>query len=491
MKNIIVKPLVLVFIVMGLFSACPDAGNEIARATECTVTFNPAGGSFLGGASDLSVTVSRDAPLGVKYPTPIKAGYDFAGWFDGFTRYTATDPINTSLVLTAKWAPEGTGANYFTVSFSTPGDAVGVASIQVVQGEPMGYKYPLTWRTGYYFTGWFNGGAEYTPTTVITGNITLTAQWDAKTLLHVTFDAEEGNYFPEGMESEGLYSEGGRKFTIDVYEEDGIFDRLPSVMPKNGLSPAEDPDYYFLVYWKDDENRPYVETTFIPITANITLLPKWGAPDYSVPLKAGEEYSPTLNVAGGSNCNPSFRVTEVDGQSVYTIWNANENNSTGRWQMLYWITLNLPEEFNIRYYNKYSVSAKFYGNIKATSAWRWENFPQDDTLFPREFYITNAGEQLDPNRFGYGQISFCISTTGTGEAANGQTIFQQYNLGMGQEGDGGTVNSTWKPIDPGNPTRDPIRPQVLLIQTSDDWIGRIEVTEIRFHNDPDDVKIKD
>jgi hypothetical protein len=94
---------------------------------------------------------------------------------------------------------------------------------------------------------------------------------------------------------------------------------------------------------------------------------------------------------------------------------------------------------------------------------------------------------MKQNRHGYGQISFCISTTGNGEGANGQTIFQQYNLGMGQEGDGGTVNSTWKPSAPGDANRDPVRPQVLLIQTSDDWIGHIEVTEIRFHNDPDPV----
>jgi hypothetical protein len=292
----------------------------------------------------------------------------------------------------------------------------------------------------------------------------------------------------------GTYGLGNRTFIIQVYDGDGIFNRLPTETPLNHLSPSDEPEYYYLVYWLDRENRLFVENAFIPIVANITLSPKWGAPDYIVPLREDPEDpvktpAPSLvdqqDKDNPNGSNPQFRITQdKDGNNVYTIWNEREVYSNNRWQLMYWIRLNLPSTFNIEYYSKYSVNANFYGNEKATATYRKEHWPDNDTLLPSQFYIQNAGDQMIPNRHGYGQISFTIDARGTGESSNEYTIFQQYNLGMGQDGDGGSINSTWKPVT-GNPN--PSRPQVLLIQTSDDWIGHIEVTEIRFHNDPDPV----
>jgi uncharacterized repeat protein (TIGR02543 family) len=525
MKNkICILMISFLIISLGLFSTCGDSEETVVKAITCTVTFNPNGGTFVGGARILTIVVGRDAPMGGQYPTPDKEDYDFCGWFDaGNMRYRPDTPVNADITLTARWLTPDP-ANYWTVTFET-GAGVSVGSIQVVRGEPMGYKYPLTWRFGYNFDGWFNGATQYGITTPINGNITLTAHWSEKVMWDVTFDSGTGNHFEGSLSSTiGTYGEGGhpaspgipedpgspnRTFTIKVYDGEGIWDRIPTTADKdkdpdkdllfNALSPDDDIFYYFWVQWVDGENRPYVESVFIPITENITLIPKWGAPDYIVPLRADPEnpektppvafyaITPT-DPPNHPASNPQFRVTEnEDGTPRYTIWNVNENNSVNRWQMLYWIELNLPETFSIRYYSKYSVNAKFYGNIKATAAYRTVNFPTDTLIPNKDDYIQNAGDPMKQSRHGYGQLSFCISMTGTGEGSNGQTILQQYNLGMGQDGDGGSVNSTWKPSQPGHATRDPERPQVLLIQTSDDWIGRIEVTEIRFHNDPDFV----
>jgi uncharacterized repeat protein (TIGR02543 family) len=525
MKNKIIRPLVYALLaaalIMGLMTTCAAPEVTIEKASRFTVQFDPDGGVFADNSQELSVIVRRGESLGEQYPQQVtKEGYEFCGWFDGTTRYTVDDPIDSALTLKAKWIPLGVGSpasvTYWTVTFNAADpSAISIASVLVVRGEPLGYKYPQAWRTGFYFRGWFvdpdDATTEYTTTKAITGDITLTAKWETKPTHHVMFDAGDGNKFPAGMEDLGTYGVGKKlvpdpndkdnvlfilvdgtepmqAFTIEVFDGDGIYDRLPVQKPLNGDSPAEDPAFYFLVYWLDDENKPYVEAEFIPIIEDVRLTPKWGAPDYSVPLRSGVEFSPSLvsitdqGLPQGSN--PVFKVTP-GGDPEYTIWNSTENNSTGRWQMMYWINLNLPETFNIRYYNKYSVQAKFYGNVKATATWRKKNFPVNDTMMPAEFYTQNIGDLLTPNRHGYGQISFCINTIGTGEASNDNTIFQQYNLGMGQEGDVGPLNQTWKPMKPGDPLQDPIRPQVLLIQTSDDWIGRIEVTEIRCHNDPD------
>jgi uncharacterized repeat protein (TIGR02543 family) len=528
MNKICILMIPVLIISMGLFFACGDSEETVVKATTCTVTFDPNGGT-VNGASTLTVVVGRDTPLGGQYPTPVKAGFAFCGWWDGSMRYRANDPINTSLTLKAKWLTAD-AAEYWNVTFVTDGGTGVTSPIKIVKGEPLGLLYPITWKEGFYFDGWYNGGTEYAVTTPpISGDLTLTAKWTVKTLWSVTFDSGTGNRFEGSLSSAiGTYGEGGhpaspgipadpgspnRTFTIKVWDGDGIFNRLPTttgtmegdVLVKkdstkdvlyNRLSPLDDPLYYFWVQWIDNDNRLYVEDAFIPITEDITLKPKWGAPDYIVPLRTDpadpiKTPVPTLvshvDTDLPSGCDPIFRVTQdEEGNDVYTIWNATESNSAGRWQILYRIQLNLPDTFSIRYYNKYSVNAKFYGNVKATAAYRTVEFPTD-TLMPSQFYIQNAGDQMIPNRHGYGQMSFTINLTGNGGGADDATILQQYNLGMGQDGDGGSINSTWKPSKAGDEIRDPEKPAVLLIQTSDDWIGRIEVTEIRFHNDADFV----
>jgi hypothetical protein len=539
MKNKICILLIPVLIIsIGLFFACGGSEAEVIIATECTVTFDANGGTFPGGAGTTTRTVARDGTLGSQYLTPTKHidennEYIFSGWWLDGMRYYPNTPINANITLTAKWLTPVPG-NYWTVTFNANG-GTDVAPLKVGNGEPLGIRCPVSWRHGFNLDGWFDGTTQYGITTPpVTSDLNLTAKWTGKTEWNVTFDTLAGNYFEGTLDSSvGTYSggvSGKQSFTIKVYDGDGVWNRLPTTTGElvdgvivkkdaskdilyNSLSPADDPLYYFWVQWIDADNRLYVEENFIPITGDTHLIPKWGAPDYLVPLRedpddpvktpaprlvsitlphindpwSEDEDDDIRNQSTNLPSNPVFRVTGEGDNKVYTIWNEQESISPGRWQLMYWIELNLPEAFDIKYYNKYTVNANFYGNVKATSAWRKHFFPEKDTMMPAEFYIENIGDQLIPNRHGYGQISFCISTSGTGEASNNQTIFQQYNLGMGQEGDGGSINTTWKPSEPGTPARNPSRPQVLLIQTSDDWIGRIEVTEIRFHNDPDAV----
>jgi hypothetical protein len=92
--------------------------------------------------------------------------------------------------------------------------------------------------------------------------------------------------------------------------------------------------------------------------------------------------------------------------------------------------------------------------------------------------IQAVGDEMPPVE-GYGQISWSTVLNDNGNPGNAPNtvIAQQYNLGTS------TINQQWQVG--GHYTGDPEeakRPAVLLVQTSDSWIGRIEIYEIAFHN---------
>ena len=109
--------------------------------------------------------------------TPVRAGYEFAGWYDSVNdaTYDPGDPItpDDDVVLVAQWTP------VYTVTFDSDGGSA-VASQSVVSGgiatEPTAPTKP-----GYAFSGWTLSGSAYNFSTAVTGNITLTATWTGYT----------------------------------------------------------------------------------------------------------------------------------------------------------------------------------------------------------------------------------------------------------------------------------------------------------------------
>ena len=115
-----------------------------------------------------------------------KSGCVFTGWsgdtsqavFSGDGNRTCTIPatVSANVTVTANFA------RMYTVAFDVHG-GTGVSSQTVLEGSSI-QTSPSTTRTGYMFAGWFDsatGGNKYSFPLTVTSDMTLHAQWTAKT----------------------------------------------------------------------------------------------------------------------------------------------------------------------------------------------------------------------------------------------------------------------------------------------------------------------
>jgi len=141
-----------------------------------TVHFDAAGGMEVL----TSVTVRRGDIYGV-LPSPIRAGYSFAGWKYGNT-VVVKGTIVTALddhTLIAQWTP-----CRYVMTFDANG---GVGGKKVTQDCGSSLSAPTVTRTGYTFVGW----SPSVPSAVPAENATYTAQWQINQYT-MTFDANGG-----------------------------------------------------------------------------------------------------------------------------------------------------------------------------------------------------------------------------------------------------------------------------------------------------------
>ena len=104
---------------------------------------------------------------------PERAEYLFDGWTLNGEAYDFETPVTEALTLVAKWAKA------WTVSFKV-GDGTPIKPVLVKEGE--GISVPETTQEGYYVSGWLQDGLSYDLETPVTGDITLTAVWEASGL---------------------------------------------------------------------------------------------------------------------------------------------------------------------------------------------------------------------------------------------------------------------------------------------------------------------
>ena len=153
-------------------------------------------------------------------------------------------------------------------------------------------------------------------------------------------------------------------------------------------------------------------------------------------------------------------------------------NNTYRWKLLYRIKFKLPDDFDIGFYTRYTVRARFYGNTQALASYT----PPAGAFQPNTLIEGPAGYGesgllhgvTSPSDDGWGQVSWLGEPCWDGQGASPETMLQRYNL----DRKGGTINDVWAPLR----FNDLPYPPYILIQTSDAYIGHIEVTEIVFHN---------
>jgi len=170
----------------------------VTKTANFTVWVNPVltAGQFVVNFSAPGATVSptlkvatSGAALGT-LPTPVRAGYAFAGWYSeptGGVKYTSASKVTSAVDVTlfARWT-----ANKYTVTFNANNGTApknGTAAMNsksVTMGKAYG-TLPKTTRTGYSFAGWFtakSGGLKVVSTDIVASakNSTLYAQWTPK-----------------------------------------------------------------------------------------------------------------------------------------------------------------------------------------------------------------------------------------------------------------------------------------------------------------------
>ena len=210
-----------------------------------------------GGTKVASQTVLENNT--VKQPNAItKNGYAFEGWYLNDTKYNFNTKVTKNMTLVAKWRK----VSSYTVTFNSNGGS-SVSSQTIIDGEKATKPTDPT-KNGYVFVEWQLNGKAYNFDSAVTGNITLTAVWKAKSKYTVTFD-----------------SNGGTSVTSQTITE-GEKATKPTNPTKSG---------YTFVEWQL-AGKAYDFTKVV--TGNITLKAVWKANEVT-------KYTVTFNSNGGSS----------------------------------------------------------------------------------------------------------------------------------------------------------------------------------------------
>jgi len=317
-------------------------------ANTCTVTFNKNNtDSGSTQASPASMNVSYNTSAGSLPVPPTRSGYGFNGWFStsnasGGTQFLANTTVTTNITVYARWA-----SNSYTVTFDkNTADAGSTAAVppskSVSHGTTLGTLPTAPTRPGHTFLNWDTepdgSGTPVTINTAVTTNITLYAQWAAKTYT-VTFDGN-GVTMPNPA-------------TRTVSHGASLGSELPDGPARTG---------YGFAGWYNTSNASGGTqfTASTTVTTNITVYARWTANSYTVTFNgngATTQANPTTRPATA----PTFKVaslptdpsrtgykfinwnTAQDGSgSQFTTGTAVAENMTvyAQWKQNYTVTFN-------------------------------------------------------------------------------------------------------------------------------------------------------
>ena len=473
----------LVLVFAGVFAAC-----EIDTAARAIVSFeDPSGGNTVP-----DLLVPKGSSMGNKMPTlPPKNGLALHGWFFETTHYDRDTIITEDITLTARWADDVAIIKFEFTQTDASGKVIQptfpVFDVAAIRGVTLGPLEPVTPRAkGWQFDTWLlPDGTEFTKESLVPGSVTMSARWVAKKALTVKFYPGPGVAAIPDM---------------TVYENECIDEwekRFPQAPTVNPVDPSA-----FFVAWLDDENREYDGRTVV--TRSLQIDGRWGMPPYIVKLRMaadGGDIDEVQNHDGTSEGTTSFnaRVRQSwDGKWVIVNDTTYDiPNNTNRWKILYRVKFKWPSNFSTGFYTRYTIRARFYANRQGSKTWVAggdpdfkegqfiPNKPAEGKGYNRDGWLVNNKYQPNPDadnpdysrsEDSWGQISWTIKPNWNGQGADAETLIQRYNI----DRKGGTINDTWAPMR--GSVEEKEQPPYLLVQTSDSYIGHIEITEIVFHN---------
>jgi uncharacterized repeat protein (TIGR02543 family) len=171
----------------NIFYSIASSGEKKPNAGEYTVIFDNNGGDT---EADPQIMAAKAPSFTVMLPNvePEWDGYIFTGWNtspDGSgTELTRGTSLRANITVYAQWLELPSGSSYVvTFNKNNTDDNSQEAAPQkkaVISPDTTIDKLPSEpIRTGYYFTGWKEGGgAPFDENTPVNGNMTVYAQWD-------------------------------------------------------------------------------------------------------------------------------------------------------------------------------------------------------------------------------------------------------------------------------------------------------------------------
>ena len=240
-------------------------------------------------ASPQTRTVTRPTTTANLPTEPTRTHYTFSGWntnADGSgTAFTSSTVVTGNITVYAKWT-----ANTYTVTFSKnnsdSGSTEASPQTRTVTRPATTVNLPTTEpsRPNYSFSGWntqANGsGSAFTASTVVTGNITVYAQWSAT----VTYN--KNNSDADSTEA----SPAIKTITLPVTNVGS----LPT--------PPTRPHYTFTGWNTQANGSGTAFTASTTVTGNITVYAQWTANTYTV------TFSKNNSDAGSTEASPQTRT---------------------------------------------------------------------------------------------------------------------------------------------------------------------------------------
>ena len=240
-----------------------------------TVTFDSNGGTAIDSETvEYGLTFSE--PSAPEKQATAEYTYTFNGWLLDGVAYDFATEVTGNITLVADWTAT---KNSYTVTFVVDGTDYSSETVQygLTFSEPVAPTRQATAENTYTFNGWLLDGVAYDFDTVVTGNITLIADWTAtKNTYTVTFD-----------------SNGGSKVTSETVEYGAKFSA-----PINPTKDADEEFTYEFAGWLLNGVAYDFDTV---VTKNITLVASWT----EIPV-AATIYTVTFDSNGGTTVSNKY-----------------------------------------------------------------------------------------------------------------------------------------------------------------------------------------
>lgn len=259
-----------------------------------TVSFN------MGGAPAIGKQTVEAGGYAIQPSDPTYAGHVFKGWYTDSSYNNVFDfaqPINAETTIYAKWAEAWTIKLYYTSGSASADETLLVEKDQVLS------TLPTPSRNGYTFKGWKDAAnKDVTAETVPSGNMELTAQWEANDCAVSFVDSLDGKAI-------------GSSQTVKYGQK--------------AAQPVDSPTHFgyeFDGWYEDKTCAKAFDFANTDITGDTTIYAKWKDKNFTV----------SFNVNGGTGSVDSQEVREgeraqvpasepVRADYVFTGWFKNQS----------------------------------------------------------------------------------------------------------------------------------------------------------------------